>query len=108
MATEGGGGFDTTDAGIAEVAPGVRRLTAANAGPFTFRGTNSYIVGDPSTGHIVIDPGPDEPGHIERLWRAAGGDIRMIVCTHSHADHSPGAAPLQALCVRAGHPAPPI
>ena len=38
------------------------------------------------------------PEHIERLWRAAGGDIRMIVCTHSHADHSPGARPLQALC----------
>ena len=38
------------------------------------------------------------PSTCERLWRAAGGDIRMIVCTHSHADHSPGARPLQALC----------
>jgi recombination protein RecT len=61
-------------------------------------GTNSYLVGDPRTGYIAIDPGPADPEHIERLWRAAGGDIRMIVCTHSHADHSPGARPLQALC----------
>jgi glyoxylase-like metal-dependent hydrolase (beta-lactamase superfamily II) len=61
-------------------------------------GTNSYLVGDPATGYAAIDPGPNEPEHLERLWRAAGGDIRMIVCTHSHPDHSPGARPLQALC----------
>ncbi|KAB2897346.1 MAG: MBL fold metallo-hydrolase, partial [Burkholderiaceae bacterium] len=83
-------------------------LTAPNPGVMTGPGTNSYLVGDPATGYIAIDPGPADPEHLERLWRAAGGDIRMIVCTHSHADHSPGAAPLQALCVRAGHPAPPI
>lgn len=74
------------------------RLTAPNPGVMTGPGTNSYIVGDPDTGYIVIDPGPDDPGHQERLWRATGGDVRMIVCTHSHADHSPGARPLQALC----------
>ena len=76
------------------------RLTAPNPGAMTGPGTNSYLVGDPSTGYIVIDPGPADVQHLERLWRAAGGDIRMIVCTHSHADHSPGAAPLQALCAR--------
>ena len=76
----------------------VRRLTAPNPGVMTGPGTNSYIVGDPGTGYIVIDPGPNEPEHIERIWRAAGGDIRLIVCTHSHSDHSPGARPLQALC----------
>ncbi|RYF69106.1 MAG: MBL fold metallo-hydrolase, partial [Comamonadaceae bacterium] len=59
---------------------------------------NSYIVGDASTGYIVIDPGPNDFDHIGRLWKATQGDIRMIVCTHSHADHSPGALPLQALC----------
>ncbi|MDE2607251.1 MAG: MBL fold metallo-hydrolase [Burkholderiales bacterium] len=74
------------------------RLTASNPGVMTGPGTNSYVVGDPDTGYIVIDPGPDDPAHQERLWRAANGDIRMIVCTHSHADHSPGARPLQALC----------
>ena len=76
----------------------VMRLTAPNPGFMTGPGTNSYLVGDPVGGHIVIDPGPDIPEHIERLWRAAGGDIRAIVCTHSHPDHSPGAARLQTLC----------
>jgi recombination protein RecT len=76
----------------------VIRLTAPNGGVMTGPGTNSYLVGDPQTGYIAIDPGPDDAGHIERLWRAAGGDIRLIVCTHSHPDHSPGARPLQALC----------
>ena len=74
------------------------RLTAGNGGVMTGPGTNSYLVGDPATGYIAIDPGPDDPEHIERLWRAAGGDIRMIVCTHSHPDHAPGARPLQKLC----------
>jgi len=81
----------------------VMRLTAPNPGAMTGPGTNSYLVGDPETGYLAIDPGPDDPEHLERLWRAAGGDIRMIVCTHSHPDHSPGAEPLQALC--SGKPA---
>jgi glyoxylase-like metal-dependent hydrolase (beta-lactamase superfamily II)/8-oxo-dGTP pyrophosphatase MutT (NUDIX family) len=76
----------------------VARMTAPNPGVMTGPGTNSYIVGDPDTGYIVIDPGPDEPEHQQRLWRATNGDVRLIVCTHSHADHSPGARPLQALC----------
>jgi recombination protein RecT len=76
----------------------VTRLTAPNGGVMTGPGTNSYLIGDPETGYMAIDPGPNEPEHIEQLWRAAGGDIRMIVCTHSHPDHSPGARPLQALC----------
>ncbi len=83
----------------------LRRLTAPNPGAMTGPGTNSYIVGDATTGYIVIDPGPNDPAHIERLRQATGGDIRLIVCTHSHADHSPGAAPLQALCAA---PKPPI
>jgi recombination protein RecT len=76
----------------------VTRVTAPNPGVMTGPGTNSYIVGDPDTGYIVIDPGPNEPEHQQRLWRATNGDVRLIVCTHSHADHSPGAKPLQALC----------
>ncbi|WP_332776325.1 MBL fold metallo-hydrolase [Polaromonas sp.] len=76
----------------------LRRLTAPNPGMMTGPGTNSYLVGEPATGYIVIDPGPADTGHLKRLWQAADGDIRMIVCTHSHPDHSPGARPLQALC----------
>jgi recombination protein RecT len=81
-----------------------QRLTAPNPGFMTGPGTNSYLVGDANTGFIAIDPGPADTDHILRLWRAAmhpdgsGGNIAMIVCTHSHADHAPGAKPLQALC----------
>jgi glyoxylase-like metal-dependent hydrolase (beta-lactamase superfamily II)/8-oxo-dGTP pyrophosphatase MutT (NUDIX family) len=76
----------------------VLRLTAPNPGVMTGPGTNSYLVGGASTGFIAIDPGPADEDHLGKLWRAAGGDIRMIVCTHSHPDHAPGARPLQAMC----------
>ena len=85
----------------------VMRLTAPNPGVMTGPGTNSYLVGDPDTGYAAIDPGPTDTEHLDRLWRAAGGNIRLIICTHSHPDHSPGAAPLQALCEQHGHK-PPI
>jgi len=74
------------------------RPTAPDPGFMTGPGTNSYLGGDPGTGYIAIDPGRGDTGHIERLWRACGGQIRSIVCTHSHPDHSPGARRLQALC----------
>jgi recombination protein RecT len=76
----------------------VMRLTAPNPSAMTGPGTNSYLVGDAATGFLVIDPGPANVAHLQRLHLAAGGDIRMIVCTHSHSDHSPGARPLQAMC----------
>jgi glyoxylase-like metal-dependent hydrolase (beta-lactamase superfamily II) len=76
----------------------VSRLTAPNPGMMTGPGTNSYIVGDADSGYIVIDPGPADAGHIQRLHAATGGRVRAIVCTHSHPDHSPAARPLQALC----------
>ncbi|GAJ07857.1 unnamed protein product, partial [marine sediment metagenome] len=63
--------------------PHVLRLTAPNPGLMTGPGTNSYLVGSSASGWLVVDPGPLEPAHIERLWQAAGGDIRLIVCTHS-------------------------
>ena len=92
----------------------VLRLTAPNPGFMTGPGTNSYLVGDPLTGFVVIDPGPADADHIQRLWQAAahpdssGGNIRFIVCTHSHADHSPGALPLQNLCLQSGAEVPSI
>ncbi|TSE24850.1 Hydroxyacylglutathione hydrolase GloC [Tepidimonas sediminis] len=86
----------------------LRRLTAPNPGRMTGPGTNAYLVGEPDTGCIVVDPGPDDAGHLERLFAAAGGDVRAIVCTHSHPDHAPGAYPLQARVRAAGRPAPPV
>jgi recombination protein RecT len=91
----------------------VLRLTAPNPGVMTGPGTNSYLVGDAHSGFIVIDPGPADADHVQRLWLAtrfadgSGGNIRMIVCTHSHPDHAPGAQPLQALCAAQGQ-TPPI
>ena len=71
------------------VAPGVRRVTAPNASPFTFTGTNSYLVG---TGEVaVIDPGPDSAEHIAALLAATTGEtISHIVVTHTHRDHVGG------------------
>ncbi|MFM9879009.1 MAG: MBL fold metallo-hydrolase [Burkholderiaceae bacterium] len=83
------------------------RLTAPNPGMMTGPGTNSYLVGDAASGYIAIDPGPVDAGHQQRLFEAAGGDLRAIVCTHSHPDHSPGARPLQRLCEAQGK-RPPI
>jgi 8-oxo-dGTP pyrophosphatase MutT (NUDIX family) len=65
----------------------VQRLTAPNPGVMTGPGTNTYWVGDPNSGYIVIDPGPADPDHLTKIWRATGGQVRMIVCTHSHPDH---------------------
>ena len=73
----------------APLAPGVRRLTARNAGPLTFHGTNCYLLGEDEI--TVVDPGPDDAAHIDELMAAAGAPIRRIVVTHDHSDHS-GAA----------------
>ena len=86
----------------------ILRLTAPNANVMTGPGTNSYLVGEAATGFIAIDPGPADATHVARLLDAAGGDIRHIVCTHSHADHAPGAFVLQQLCVQRGLPKPLI
>jgi len=76
----------------------LQRLTAPNPGMMTGPGTNTYLVGDAASGYIVIDPGPDDAGHIDRILQATDGDVRAIVCTHSHPDHAPAARPLQARC----------
>jgi glyoxylase-like metal-dependent hydrolase (beta-lactamase superfamily II) len=87
--------FDPRYGTAVRLAPGLRRITAPNGGAFTYRGTNSYIVG---TGDVaIIDPGPDDAGHIALLLDATKGEsVRHIVITHSHRDHSAGAARLKA------------
>ncbi|MGR9385424.1 MBL fold metallo-hydrolase [Rhizobium leguminosarum] len=77
------------------VAPGVERITAENPGPFTFFGTNSYIVGSSSV--AVIDPGPEDEAHFAALMAAlAGRVVTHIFVSHTHRDHSPLAGRLQA------------
>ena len=73
----------------------VRRVLCGNPGMMTGPGTNTYLVGIDEV--AVIDPGPVDDEHLEAILAAAGADrIRWILCTHTHGDHSPGAAPLQA------------
>lgn len=77
------------------VAPGVQRLTVNNPSPFTFHGTNSYIVGGKSV--AVIDPGPEDEAHFAALMRAlAGREVTHIAVSHTHRDHSPLARRLKA------------
>nr|WP_242509426.1 MBL fold metallo-hydrolase [Rhodovulum imhoffii] len=76
--------------------PGLRRVLADNPSPMTWRGTNTYIVGEGQV--AVIDPGPALPGHLEAILSALhpAETVSHIVVTHSHLDHSPLARPLAA------------
>lgn len=72
----------------------VRRVLCGNPGMMTGPGTNTYMVGIDEV--AVIDPGPDDPDHLDAIAAAGSGRIRWILCTHTHPDHSPGAAGLKA------------
>ncbi|TIX52096.1 MBL fold metallo-hydrolase [Alteraurantiacibacter aquimixticola] len=77
-----------------ELEPLVRRVLAPNGSPFTFTGTQTYLVGS-EDGLAVIDPGPADPQHLAALEAAIGNArVTAIMCTHTHRDHSPAAAPL--------------
>lgn len=70
------------------VAPGIQRMTVNNPSPFTFHGTNSYIVGTSSV--AVIDPGPENEAHFAALMTALKGrEVTHIFVSHTHRDHSP-------------------
>ena len=76
-----------------QVSPLLQRVTAANPSPFTFFGTGTYILGRQRV--AVIDPGPDDPGHVAALLKALEGRTVTHICvTHTHSDHSPAARPL--------------
>lgn len=77
-----------------DIADQVQRVTVNNPGPFTFHGTNTYIVGRRSV--AVIDPGPDDEAHFQALMAAlAGREVSHIAVSHTHMDHSPLARRLQ-------------
>ena len=78
---------------VTRLAPQLQRIVAPNPSPMTGPGTNTYVLGTGET-HIVIDPGPDDAAHLDRIIDAAAGRIAYVLCTHSHGDHSPGAVDL--------------
>ena len=79
---------------VDQVSPLIRRVIADNPGPFTYKGTGTYIIGK-GDGLAVIDPGPDLPAHLQAILDATAGErISHILITHHHADHSPLARPL--------------
>lgn len=81
-----------TSGQLDEIATGVRRLVARNPGYMTGPGTNTYLLGVQH--HVVIDPGPDDPVHMERILEATAGRVTAILATHTHPDHSPAVAAL--------------
>ncbi|WP_374623148.1 MBL fold metallo-hydrolase [Devosia sp.] len=87
--------FPPSSGRVEPAAAGLERLTAPNAGPYTFRGTNSFLIGGEEL--IVVDPGPDDDRHFEALLAAIGHrPVRAILLTHTHRDHSALAPRLQA------------
>ncbi|WP_394890808.1 MBL fold metallo-hydrolase [Mesorhizobium sp. AaZ16] len=80
--------FDPAYGEAIELAPGVLRLTVNNPGPFTFHGTNSYVIGRDTL--AIIDPGPQNDAHYSALLQAiAGRPVSHIFVSHTHRDHSP-------------------
>ena len=87
--------FDLAPDTVEEVMPGVRRILCNNPGPFTFKGTVSYIVGRGLV--AIIDPGPVDETHSAALLDAVRGEtVTHIFVTHTHRDHSPGAARIKS------------
>lgn len=82
------------ETGVAmRLSPLVQRVLAPNPSPFTYHGTQSYVVGEADV--AIIDPGPADPHHLAALTAAiAGRPVVAILCTHTHRDHSPAARPL--------------
>jgi glyoxylase-like metal-dependent hydrolase (beta-lactamase superfamily II) len=73
------------------LSPLVARVLAPNPSPFTYTGTQSYVIGRDDV--AILDPGPTDDAHLDALIAAvAGRPVRAIVCTHTHRDHSPAAA----------------
>ena len=89
-----------------EIAPAVRRLVARNPSVMTGPGTNTYLLGAGPC--LVIDPGPVDPAHIDRILAETDGRIAAVLATHTHPDHSPAATAISAAtgATVVGKPAP--
>lgn len=86
--------FDAKHGTAVVLSERVSRITAPNASPFTFHGTNTYLVGVDRL--AIIDPGPMIESHVDAIVSAVGErPVSHIIVTHTHADHSPACAPLK-------------
>ncbi len=86
--------MDASYAIVEQIEPDIGRLLARNPSPFTYFGTQTYIVGEEQL--VVIDPGPDLPEHVEAILGALNGrHLAAIACTHTHRDHSPASRMLK-------------
>ena len=75
------------------LSPPLASVLAPNPGPMTLGGTNTWVLGDPTRGPVVVvDPGPEDDGHLARVLDVAGGRVAAALLTHRHLDHSAGAA----------------
>lgn len=81
--------------GCTTLAPGLRRVLAPNPGMMTGPGTNTYLFGTEAV--AVLDPGPGIERHVAEIVTRAEAPIRWILVTHTHPDHSPGAALLREM-----------
>jgi glyoxylase-like metal-dependent hydrolase (beta-lactamase superfamily II) len=80
--------FDPAYGEAVELAPGIRRITVRNGGPYTFYGTNTYLLGNNDI--AVIDPGPEDDSHLDTIMKTVGAaTVSHIFVTHTHMDHSP-------------------
>lgn len=74
----------------------VTRVLAPNPSPMTLDGTNTYVIGVPGSGEVlVVDPGPSDPEHLDRVvgeLTARDAAVRGVVVTHHHHDHAEAAA----------------
>lgn len=80
---------------VLPVLPGIGRIVAANPGPFTYHGTNTYLI-EGEDGFTVLDPGPEDAAHVQHILAATGGRVARIVLSHTHPDHLGGVAGLKA------------
>ena len=87
--------FDLAPGRVEEVMPGVRRIVADNPGPFTFKGTLTYVLGRGKV--AIIDPGPEDENHVRAVLDAVRGEtVTHIFVTHTHRDHSPATPAIKA------------
>lgn len=87
--------FDLAPGQVEEVLPGVRRIVADNPGPFTFKGTLTYVIGRGKV--AIVDPGPDDEAHVKAVLDAVRNEtVTHIFVTHTHRDHSPAVPAIKA------------